>query len=110
MAKQKAQIPIRPFSSLPEDVREAIVAAKNALRTGLPGQKKVFENRPPILPNPADGCQYFEFDVGAARPGDPVSARGKRRLIVEVVESSRQPREIYFTASHYLAGSVTRIR
>jgi guanyl-specific ribonuclease Sa len=110
MAKQKAQIPTVAASSLTVDVREAITTTKNTVRTRLPGKKQVFANSPPVLPNLDDGCEYFEFDVGAAHAGEMDRPRGRRRLVVEVVKRSRQVREIYFTDSHYTSGTFRRVR
>ena len=105
MAKQKAQIPRIVMHSLPDDVRLAIISAKNSIRNRLPGRGTAFSNSPAVLPNLDDGCEYFEFDVGAARSGDPLGQRGKRRLVIEVVTKPRQVRAIYFTDQHYTSGS-----
>ena len=109
MAKQKAQIELIRLHALPHDLRLAILSAKNRIRNQLPGRRKVFDNQPALLPNLDDGCEYYEFDVGAARAGDPEGQRGKRRLVVEIVTKSSQIREMYFTDDHYTSGSFRRI-
>ncbi len=108
MAKQKSLIPTIRMSSLAEDVRIAITLAKNRISVNLPPRAQIFQNRPAVLPNLDDGCQYYEFQVGAAHPGDPQPA-GKRRLVIEVNEKARQVREVYFTDQHYASGSFQRI-
>lgn len=109
MAKQKEQMLVIHTGALPGDVRQAITAAKNSLRIRLPGRNSIFHNRPSVLPNLDDGCQYYEFDVGAARPGDPQGRRGSRRLVLEIVTKAREVREIYFTDQHYTSGSFRRV-
>jgi guanyl-specific ribonuclease Sa len=109
MAKQKAQIQPILMHALPNDVRLAIIAAKNSIRNRIPGRGAAFTNTPAVLPNLDDGCEYFEFDVGAARPGDPQGQRGKRRLVIEIVTKPREVREIYFTDEHYTSGSFRRV-
>ena len=96
-------------AGIPDQIAQAIADAKNSLRARLPGRNGIFDNRPPVLPKLDDGCEYFEFDVGAARPGDALGQRGKRRLVIEVVTKPRQVREVYFTDQHYTAGSFRRV-
>ena len=100
MAKQKTQIP-----TVVAVVRDAITTAQNTVRTRFSRKKQMFANSLLALPNLDDGCEYFEFDVGATQAGDMVSPRGKRRLVIEVVKRSREVREIYFTDSHYASGT-----
>jgi guanyl-specific ribonuclease Sa len=108
MAKQKSLFPIIRALSLPEDVRIAVTQVKNRIGRGLPPRAQTFRNRPAVLPNLDDGCQYYEFQVGAAHPDDQRPA-GQRRLVVEVNEKALQVREIYFTDQHYASGSFQRI-
>jgi guanyl-specific ribonuclease Sa len=65
------------------------------------------------LPNPDNGCEYYEFDVGAAHPeavhGPGEGDRGVRRLVVEVNVKPRKVREIYFSDSHYARGTFQRV-
>ena len=108
MAKQKSLIPIIHVLALAEDVRTAIAVFKNRVKFALPAQSNVFGNIPAVLPNLDNGCQYYESQVGEARPGDSRRA-GKRRLVVEVSQKSREVREIYFTDEHYLSGTFRRV-
>ena len=109
MAKQKAQIPTVQSALLPADAKEAIRSMRTLLRSRLPGRQHNHDNKPALLPNPDNGCKYFEFDVGHAHPGDTKSPRGKRRIVVEVVTKSKEVREIYFTDTHYQSGSFRRV-
>lgn len=108
MAKQKNQIEKVSSIRLAEDVRLAIIEAKRILQAGVPPARHRHNNVPAFLPNPDKGCEYFEFDVGQAHPGDP-EPRGKRRLVMEVVTGPRQVREIYFSDSHYASGQFKRV-
>ena len=108
MAKQKSLIPTVGRLTLAEDVRIAITNLKNRIGVGIPPRSQIFHNRPSVLPNLDDGCEYYEFQVGAAHPGDAQPA-GKRRLVVEVNVKPRQVREIYFTDEHYAHGSFRRV-
>jgi hypothetical protein len=105
---------VRSQASLPPDATIALIKAKNKLKEPNIDLKKPGGllrrflndrgNSPlegPPLPDPAQGCGYFETDVGLARPGDPKGERGSRRLVFEVNESSKQILEIYFTEEHY---------
>lgn len=107
----RSQVPTKRQSDLPVDVRAAIVTLKNRIRTGGDSSPRTFNNRKDVtrstgqpLPKPAQGCCYVEGDVGRGRVD-----RGKRRLVAEVVESTKQIREIYFSDEHYLKGSFVRI-
>lgn len=107
----KSQIPIANLSTLSDDVRRAIAEAKNSIRDGV---RDPFGNEPgggagSPLPKLAKGCSYHEFDVGHARAGDPQGRRGQRRLVIEVVDKSRQIREIYYTDDHYAKFSFVRV-
>jgi hypothetical protein len=106
MAKQKAQIPTIRSNLLAPDLRTAIADVKTRLKSSLPGEQ--FRNEEHRLPRPDRGCEFRKIRVGAARPGDPRPA-GKRRLIVEVNLKSRQIMEVYFSDSHYMAGSFRRL-
>jgi hypothetical protein len=102
----KSQIPVRSQASLPTDATIALIEAKNLLKAGRPLRR--FSNgrgnsplEGPPLPDPAQGCAYFEMQVGLARPGDPKGESGSRRLVLEVNDSSKQILEVYFTEEHY---------
>jgi guanyl-specific ribonuclease Sa len=107
----KSQVPTVGRGSLPVDVQAAIVNLKNGLRGASQNFPRTFNNRKEFanvtgqpLPKPSLGCSYVEFDVGCGRLD-----RGKRRLVAEVVESTGQIREIYFSDEHYRKGSFVRI-
>jgi guanyl-specific ribonuclease Sa len=106
MAKQKASIPTLRVSHLPADVRRAISKVKTRIRSSIP--PTVFRNEKHQLPRPSQGCQYREFRVGNAHPGDSRPA-GKRRLVLEINVKGREVREIYFTDHHYMPGSFRRL-
>ncbi|MBA2116870.1 hypothetical protein [Bremerella alba] len=104
----KSQVPVARRSQLPADVQMGIVQLKNLVSSG---RGKTFGNikdnkrltgQP--LPKLDQGCVYIEGDVGQGRVD-----RGKRRLVFEIVESTRQVREIYFSDEHYLKGSFVRV-
>ena len=59
------------------------------------------------LPQLSAGCTYHEIQVGESR--DPAPNAGKKRFVVEFHTSSRQIREVYYTANHYLKFSFFRI-
>lgn len=102
----KSQLDTIPHAFLPPDAKLALIHYKNTLRTGRAGQR--FQNREDQLPTPSNGCDYFEWDVGAAHPEDD-EPRGQRRLVFEVVEKSLEIREIYFTPGHYQKGTFLRV-
>jgi len=97
----------------------ALITHKNAIRAGvdLPNMKTFGNNYGSApgdgspLPNLSDGCYYKEAQVGSAHPGetDPKKQRGVRRLVFEVVISSKEIRETYFTDDHYTKGSFVRL-
>lgn len=102
----KSQIPVRFQATLPVDATVALIEAKNLIRAG--GTLRSFKNERgnspvegPPLPDPALGCEYFEKQVGLARPSDPKGQPGSRRLILEVNKSSKQVMEVYYTEEHY---------
>ncbi len=100
----KSGFRILPESTLPPDVREALRTAKrsgNRLRT--------FENNEHKLPEPQQGYQYKEIQVGHANPGDS-RPPGKRRLVLEVHEGTGRVGEKYFSDGHYTRGVFCRIR
>lgn len=107
----KSQIPVVPQMRLPADVQAALIQLKNTLKDGRRLERFHNKNRGGSgspLPTPANGCAYFEFQVGAAHSGDPES-RGSRRLVVELNEKSRQILETYFTSEHYQKGTFVRV-
>ncbi|MFK7818792.1 MAG: hypothetical protein AB8G99_08730 [Planctomycetaceae bacterium] len=109
----RSQIPSMPKGSLPGDVRTAVTAMRNAIAAGRMPRPFGNTNLPKEgvgspLPRLADGCQYFEFQVGAAHPGDK-KPTGSRRLVAEVSVKSRQIRNLYFTDGHYRKGTFRRI-
>ncbi|PQO29103.1 hypothetical protein C5Y96_15215 [Blastopirellula marina] len=104
----KSQVPVIHRGQLPADVQAGIVALKNMIRSG---RGETFNNRKDVknatgqpLPKLDQGCIYIEGDVGRGRID-----RGKRRLVAEIVETTRQVREIYFSDEHYLKGSFVRV-
>jgi hypothetical protein len=110
----KSQVPVKSASSLPPDVRFALITAKNQLKAGLVLRR--FRNEQgrddtegPPLPKPSAGCDYYEVQVGEAREGDPQGEAGSKRLVLEVNSSSRQLMEIYFTEEHYAKFTFFRI-
>jgi hypothetical protein len=91
--------------SLGADVLAAIAKAKDDLR-----MHRLREYHGIELMNPQvghRGGKLFEAYVGEARPSDPRGAAGNRRLVL-LVQSGRIT-EMYFSDSHYLPGSWTRI-
>lgn len=105
----KSQVPFVSRSALPADVQMGIAQLKNAIRMGT---ARDFQNRKDEststgqpLPKLDRGCKYVKGDVGRGR-----TDRGERRLVAEIVESTGQIREIYFSDEHYLKGSFRRIR
>ena len=107
----KSQVPTVSRSALPADVQMGIVNLKNRIRRGMGRGPRAFDNRKDVerstgqpLPKLGRGCQYVEGDVGRGRWD-----RGKRRLVAEIVESTSQVREIYFSDEHYLKGSFVRV-
>lgn len=104
----KSQVPTVSRGSLPADVQLGIIQLKHTLAAG---NGRAFQNRSDAanatgqpLPKLSNGCCYIESDVGMGRLD-----RGKRRLVAEIVESTRQIRELYFSDEHYLKGSFRRI-
>lgn len=109
-----SQVPARTHTSLPPDAKVALALAKNTLKAG--GCLRRFGNtqgRTPVegppLPKPSRGCEYFEVQVGYARPGDPRGDDGRKRLVLEVDTSARQIRETYYTEEHYAKFSFWRV-
>jgi guanyl-specific ribonuclease Sa len=92
-------------NSLAADVRMAIASFTNQLKLALPSKDDIYQNRENRLPRPDNGCEYYEQQVSTARPGDPISERGKRRLVFEVVVKPREIRRFYFSDDHYAVGS-----
>lgn len=118
----KAQIPTMGRGGLPSDLNFAIIDLKNRLKlqtgvkpfwNGKPhsdGQPDPNGKRypgPSPLPRLDNGCCYYEYDVG--KPGHGMNGRGNRRIVAEVVKSTHQIREIYFTDDHYTKGTFYRI-
>jgi hypothetical protein len=109
----KSQIPVRSQASLPPDALVALIQAKNALRAGtalrLFRNERGGINEGPPLPDPAQGCEYYEVQVGQARPEDERGQAGSHRLVLEVNVSSRQILETYYTEEHYGKNTFVRI-
>jgi guanyl-specific ribonuclease Sa len=116
---QKNMIPTLSRRSLPSDLQTAIINVKNRLTLARAAQMAgqgtgltPFHNQkgpragqgPSPLPNLSNGCAYYEFDVGQGRDN-----RGSRRVVAEVVDSTLQVRELYFTDDHYTKGSFSRL-
>src|ERR1041385_68351 len=108
-----SQIPVKPFPSLPPEVREFVAHGKNHIRAwhGV----RSFQNKRgedqwdgAPLPKCSAGCGYVEYQVGAAHPNDPRRA-GKRRLVFEVHIPTRKIQRTYYTDRHYAKGSFIRI-
>jgi guanyl-specific ribonuclease Sa len=102
----KSQVPTVLRANLPQDVQIGIIVMKNSLENAA-----IFRNRKDLardtgrpLPKLDNGCCYVEGDVGQGRLD-----RGERRLVMEIVESTLQIREIYFSDEHYLKGSFRRV-
>jgi guanyl-specific ribonuclease Sa len=103
--------------TLPPEVKTTIIEVKNALRD-VPDLGRVpfrvYGNQfggpfdGPPLPGLSAGCGYYEADVGQAHPDDPVSERGRRRLVFEL-DAVASIREIYYTEQHYAKGTFVRI-
>jgi hypothetical protein len=109
----KSQIPVRHQGSLTEDARRSLIELKNCVKAGhrLEPFGNAFGSFPlqgPPLPDLSQGCRYFEFDAGQARPGDEMGIRGAKRFVIELNVKSRQIMEIYFTDEHY--GKFTFVR
>jgi hypothetical protein len=109
----KSQIPVRSQASLPPDALFALIEVKNLLKAG--GKLRSFGNERgnshlegPPLPDPSQGCVYYERQVGQARPGDKQGESGSKRLVLEVNVSSKQIMEVYYTEEHY--GKTTFVR
>ncbi len=120
MSGMPSKSQIQKIARLPSDGQIALIEAKNALAQHIsPG--KTFNNetddprdspRAPVrnpLPRPANGCGYFEVQVGTARHNDRMGRAGKRRLVLEVVEKSFKLREVYFHENHYRKGEFRRL-
>jgi guanyl-specific ribonuclease Sa len=85
---------------LPGDVRVALTAFKNQLRSGK--ELTVFRNKEGRLPTATAGQTYYEYYVGQAHAGDARPA-GKRRLVARV-DTGRNILKIYFSDEHYTRG------
>jgi hypothetical protein len=110
------RIKTRAYSLLPPQVQEAIIHVKNTLKTDPAGAAALTPwgnsfggpaDGPP-LPKVSVGCRYYEEDVGAAHPNDPLGGRGRRRLVFEIDPVSKI-KETYYTEQHYAKGSFVRI-
>ena len=102
----KSQIPVRRQVTLSPDALTALIEAKNHLRSGgrFPEFSNSRGNSPlegPPLPDPSQGCVYYEKQVGEAHLDDKQGRRGSKRLVLEVNVSSLQILEVYFTEEHY---------
>ena len=109
----KSQIPVMRSSERPGDLQTAIITFKNQWRAGTniavfwngkPDEDGHRHPGPSPLPRLSNGCCYYEYDVGRGH-----SNRGRRRIVAEVVTSSRSIREIYFTDEHYTKGTFARL-
>ena len=67
-----------------------------------------FKNRKRELPKAPVGAEYYEYQIGTARPGDD-RPRGKKRLVVLAVTTSHDRLRMYFTDEHYLKGSFVEV-
>jgi hypothetical protein len=110
----KSQIPVRSQASLPADATFALIQAKNALKAGASfasfgNERGRTDLEGPPLPDPSQGCDYYEIQVGQARPTDPKGEKGTKRLVVEVNTSSKQILEVYYTEEHYAKFTFFRI-
>jgi hypothetical protein len=99
---------------LPPDASIALIEAKNLLKGGR--KLRLFGNdrgnsplEGPPLPDPAQGCLYYEKQVGQARPGDPLGESGSKRLVLEVNIKSQQIMEVYYSEEHYGKSTFVRI-
>ena len=63
-------------------------------------------NAPEVLPRTRPGENYYEYQIGEARPNDP-RPRGRKRLVVLV--RGTKILKLYFTAEHYKKGSFVEI-
>jgi len=109
----KSQIPLISAGRLPEEARIAVIQLKTDIRRGAFPRQFGNRNRPlegegRPLPRLNDGCQYFEYPVGAAHADDERPA-GSHRLVAEVDVKARRIREIYYTAAHYAKGTFYRV-
>jgi hypothetical protein len=108
-----SRIPIKSQGSLGPDAKEALIEAKNKFRAGVvtrafANSRGAYDGDGSPLPKLSAGCVYREVTVGAARQGD-FSSGGRKRLVIEVHESSRRIKEVYYTEKHYLKFSFYRI-
>ncbi len=108
----KSRIPIKATQSLPQEIREEIIRAKQTLFTNV--RQVVFRNQSggigdgPPLPGLPDGSTYIECQLGAARPGDP-RPKGSYRVVFEVHTASKRILETYYTDEHYAKFSFFRL-
>ena len=110
----KSQIPVKSQTSLTPGTKAALINAKNRIRAGenLVEFQNNRGNSPlegPPLPAPTQGCVYFEYQVGEARPDDPMGIRGSKRLVIEAYTASRKILEVYYTEEHYTKFSFVRV-
>ncbi len=110
----KSQIPVKSQVALPPDASIAFIEAKNFLKAG--GKLRPFGNdrgnsplEGPPLPDPSQGCVYYEKQVGHARLGDKQGDSGSKRLVLEVNTASKQIMEVYYTDEHYGKSTFVRI-
>jgi ribonuclease len=96
----KSQFRTLSENKLPADVRAALRSKKGPTE---------FKNKENELPDPQQGYEYREFDVGQAHAGD-AQPRGKRRLVLEIHKSTGRVGEKYFSDTHYTRGTFFRIR
>jgi hypothetical protein len=96
--------------SLGPDVVSAIIEAKHDLlrHTDATPVLKRYEGKEisdPDMGRP--GTNFFEKQVGQARPGDSLGTTGRRRLVLKV--QSGRIVAMLFTDRHYKPGSWVRI-
>ena len=107
-----SRLPIRALSALPPEAKEALITAKNRLRSGqalrqFGNERGAYDGDGSPLPQLSAGCVYHEVQVGESR--DPNPNAGKKRFVIEFHTSSLQVREVYYTENHYLKFSFFRI-
>ncbi len=107
-----SRISTLPLLRLPSDAKTALIEAKNKLRSGhiFPEFDNQDDSRGggPPLPKLSVGCVYYEVRVGTAHPDDDRPA-GRKRLVLEYHDASREIREIYYTEEHYQKFSFYRV-
>ena len=111
MPRPKSQIETIPYRVVPAVVKVAYICFKNELKTSAGFPWTVYGNREESLPNPDNGCEFYEAQVGTANPNEtrPEMQRGAWRLVIEVCVKPREIREVYLTDEHYARHSFRRV-